>query len=387
MALKGTLLLALQAASVSGGSQPGLTIAKVLSQLSFPRYTMMLTHSQSIQLDLEPFYNNKAFGTYPGEAAFDALNQSYPSPNLGKPYYTSKATGIVYSFPGYTGPGKPDNVICNNQTISVPPGSYFSASFLVAADVDQATVAADVVFTYEDGSTSAYELRALNFYEYLTINRGEMVLPSRFTGRGANFNTSHIFERTSALSVGKRLASVTLPTTTNATAGRQHVFAVSLWRGAALGVQAVRPTQKWLEGDGAQAVEVTVNNAGTECVSGGERMLSLAGPGFETTRPGRLRRLCPGDQKVVTVGVRGSSNGSVSVEVVVDDGNGQERVPFEDVSVGLTEWTEDLDNLARHESPDWFNDAKFGIFIHWGPYSVTGKSNPTFLSWYEITVI
>ena len=29
-------------------------------------------------------------------------------------------------------------------------------------------------------------------------------------------------------------------------------------------------------------------------------------------------------------------------------------------------------SLAQHESPAWFNDAKLGIFIHWGVYSVPG---------------
>lgn len=28
------------------------------------------------------------------------------------------------------------------------------------------------------------------------------------------------------------------------------------------------------------------------------------------------------------------------------------------------------DSLAPHAVPDWFLDAKFGIFIHWGPYSI-----------------
>ena len=28
------------------------------------------------------------------------------------------------------------------------------------------------------------------------------------------------------------------------------------------------------------------------------------------------------------------------------------------------------ESLAQHPVPEWFNDAKFGIFIHWGPYSV-----------------
>ncbi len=27
-------------------------------------------------------------------------------------------------------------------------------------------------------------------------------------------------------------------------------------------------------------------------------------------------------------------------------------------------------SLRKHKVPDWFQDAKFGIFIHWGLYSV-----------------
>lgn len=29
-----------------------------------------------------------------------------------------------------------------------------------------------------------------------------------------------------------------------------------------------------------------------------------------------------------------------------------------------------MESLQQHETPQWFEDAKFGIFIHWGPYSV-----------------
>src|SRR6187402_2448129 len=28
------------------------------------------------------------------------------------------------------------------------------------------------------------------------------------------------------------------------------------------------------------------------------------------------------------------------------------------------------ESLAKYQTPDWFRDAKFGIFIHWGVYSV-----------------
>ena len=34
------------------------------------------------------------------------------------------------------------------------------------------------------------------------------------------------------------------------------------------------------------------------------------------------------------------------------------------------------DKLAEHqEAPDWFRDAKFGIYFHWGPYSVPAFGN------------
>ena len=36
------------------------------------------------------------------------------------------------------------------------------------------------------------------------------------------------------------------------------------------------------------------------------------------------------------------------------------------------EWAE----LATHEeAPDWFRDAKFGIYFHWGPYAVPAYGN------------
>ncbi|KAI1458644.1 glycoside hydrolase family 29 protein [Annulohypoxylon moriforme] len=333
------------------------------------------TGSQSIPLDLSPFYNNKAFGTYSGEASFDTLGQSYPAPDLETPYYTSSDTGIVYSFPGYTGPNKSDNVLVDGQTIAVPAGSYFSASFLISEDKELAIVSGNVTFTYTDNSTSVYELRSLDWFSFLTINRGELIFPSRFTATGVDYNTSHIFERTAALSPGKELRAISLPEATDADDGRLHVFAISLWTGgSAVDVQSIRPTQKWIS-NGVQAVEITLNNAGSECVAGNGLTLALLGDGLQTTGKGHLKRLCPGDQKVVTVGVESSSNEAVNVSVILDYDGNERKTEFNNIQFGLTEWTTDLDDLAKHESPEWFNGAKYGIFIHWGPYAVTGWGN------------
>ena len=39
---------------------------------------------------------------------------------------------------------------------------------------------------------------------------------------------------------------------------------------------------------------------------------------------------------------------------------------------------DDWDSLSRFQVPDWYQDGKFGIFIHWGPYSVPAFGN----EWY-----
>ena len=38
----------------------------------------------------------------------------------------------------------------------------------------------------------------------------------------------------------------------------------------------------------------------------------------------------------------------------------------------------DWESLTKYEQPQWYKDAKFGIFIHWGVYSVPGAEN----EWY-----
>ncbi|KAI0150801.1 glycoside hydrolase family 29 protein [Xylariaceae sp. FL1272] len=333
------------------------------------------------KLDLSPYYDNKAFGTYPGEASFDTSGQSYPSPrHSNSPWYTSTSTGIAYSFPGYLGSSNPDNVISNGQTIRIPPscsGNAFSVSFLIAGDVEFSTVSGNATFQYSDGSNSSYEIRTLAWYSWLTLNRGEIVFPYRFTNKSVNWNTSHIFERTAALTPAKQLQSITLPIVEDGES-RLHVFAISLWSAseAKIDVQHVRPTQKWFE-SGEQVVEVVVNNFGEKCVMGDGINIEIQGKGFTTTTPGRVKRLCPGDQKMVNVGVRGESGGLGDVEVVIEGDGIRRSVGVEGVEIGFIEWNEDLDTLAKHEAPDWYTGAKFGIFIHWGVYSVTGWGNST----------
>jgi len=44
---------------------------------------------------------------------------------------------------------------------------------------------------------------------------------------------------------------------------------------------------------------------------------------------------------------------------------------------GQTQFEPNWESLKTHEVSDWFHDAKLGIFIHWGLYSVPGWAKPT----------
>ncbi|MBC8136371.1 MAG: alpha-L-fucosidase, partial [Fibrella sp.] len=41
-------------------------------------------------------------------------------------------------------------------------------------------------------------------------------------------------------------------------------------------------------------------------------------------------------------------------------------------------FTADWVSLKAYEIPEWYKDGKFGIFLHWGPYSVPAFGN----EWY-----
>jgi alpha-L-fucosidase len=228
-------------------------------------------------------------------------------------------------------------------------------------------------------------LRSEPWWAFLAINVGEIVYPSFFTKSGVNGNSSHIFEYEASLEPGKVLSRITLPDTRNATLGRIHIFAVTLWTGESVDVQSVRPTQKGGVGNGTQIVEVLVNNAGTKCVSGEGLSVELTGLGVKTVDSGRVKRLCPGDQKRVDVSIIGNGTSNITA-ILTQAGQRVHTRTFKNLTLGLASYTNSSESLSLHESPSWFDGAKFGIFIHWGVYSVPSWGNSTpyesYAEWY-----
>jgi alpha-L-fucosidase len=58
---------------------------------------------------------------------------------------------------------------------------------------------------------------------------------------------------------------------------------------------------------------------------------------------------------------------------------GAAALPTVQVLRGQPTYEPSWDSLGKHKDPAWFGDAKFGIYFHWGPYSVPAFDN----EWYS----
>lgn len=226
------------------------------------------------------------------------------------------------------------------------------------------------------------------------MSKGPIRAPFHFEKKGVKNNAvSSIFHLPVPLPIstaGKRLVSIRLPS-----AGKWnalHVFAMSYVPALATPPAAVedkivpayvRATRRWEDvGDvRAQVVEVALANP-VSVKSHADRMawidrqinLSLAGSTFETVRPASVPRLMPGDMAQVEVLVRPTSSSAEfddsMLELTVDSHSWSVPVSTEGSLVhDFTQWTADED-VEKHSAPAWFTGAKFGVFIHWGLYSV-----------------
>src|SRR6187399_3561412 len=54
------------------------------------------------------------------------------------------------------------------------------------------------------------------------------------------------------------------------------------------------------------------------------------------------------------------------------------------INLSAQTYQPDWESLDKRPTPQWFKDSKFGIFIHWGVYSVPGWSTKgSYAEWYQ----
>ncbi|KAH0588435.1 hypothetical protein H2248_004283 [Termitomyces sp. 'cryptogamus'] len=369
-------------------SQSALSICYAASLLKFP----------SVPLPLSSLLDNQAASS-DGSADFDGEGSSFDSQFL--PQGTWNYDGIDYELPSVWGTGN-DNFIANGQVLTLAQPSYtHEIHLLYAGDGSGGAFVSDFELTFADNSSQTIQLYARNWWMWPNLNIGVIQTPYHFEDSGTtkNFNSTQIYQWSTSIFSEQALKSITLPRV--GSSQRLHLFAISFTPSTlpgensrpALSVRQARFTTRWelIDGIRAQAVEVTLANllpaftlsSATSVHS--ELLVSIEGAGIETTSPGSIYRLVPSDQARVDVFITGSTVGGQAT-VRLRNTSGEDLGSSEGWATAplIEEWTPDAAVLRMHETPSWWNGAKFGIFIHWGVYSYPAWGPPTsYAEWYD----
>ncbi|KAK4624790.1 Tissue alpha-L-fucosidase [Fulvia fulva] len=345
-------------------------------------------HAASIPVDISNLTNNRAFAMRPGDADSDGVHSGYPAHYLPDPNFSY--SGVDYIFPQYKESGN-DNVLAQAQIINPPAGRYFSIHMLAAAETAIATGTVNV--TYTDNSTDSGPVLVDPFWAWPYPYGGDIIFPYYLANSSIDCNRSMLCQTINWLDSTKQVASVQLPNVTRGAANgpgaaaqntRLHIFAVSMVPATGTGIeleaQLARSTNLWFEGTNkTQIVEVRVNNVGSQWILANDTVkVTVSAEGLETVIPGVINRLRPGDQAIVQVGVDAAADvqpGSAAEASVQLSGAGLQTSSTFNATRGIMDYDASYDSIYAHESPPWFTNGKFGIFIHWGVYSVPGWGN------------
>ncbi|WP_405849031.1 alpha-L-fucosidase [Streptomyces sp. NBC_01518] len=326
---------------------------------------------EPVPVPLDSLYDNDGIDTASARGGdFDGSGYTFPGEEL--PTGRVEVDGIPFLFPS-SAAGTKNNVVAMGQRVELPQGRYLSAVFLTSGSYGNASGNATV--HYADGSTTSAGLGGADWY----AAGGSLFAPYRYQPDGTKdphsvgIGTSEVW-----LDPQREAVALTLPVTNPAEAGQTslHVFALSLQpaaQGRALALRDAHSTNSLLEPSGAQSVEATVVNAGTVTILAGDGVsVRVDAQGARTVEPARVRRLDPGEQARVRVGIRsGATPGTARDGTVTVTGRGaQAAVSRKQLTLGVADYGPTETSLAGHQAPYWFQGAKFGIFIHWGVYSV-----------------
>ncbi len=314
---------------------------------------------------------------------FDGSGYTFPAEGL--PSGKIAVDGIDFAFPSAAA-GAKNNVVALGQRIEITRGKYHSAHFLVSSSYGSASGLATV--HYADGGSTRATLGGPDWYG----GSGAITAPYRYAP--GNATEQHVVGISASqlwMDPTREAVAITLPTTKPAEAGQAslHVFALTVRlaaKGKALELLGSRSTTKLLSGN-VQAVEATVTNLGDEWITERDGLTVRAEVfGARTVQPASIRRLGPGEQARVRIGIvrTGAPVDTIVNGTVVAQGKRlrvEQPVRF---TLGVADYQATDASLGTHESPYWFDEAKFGIFIHWGIYSVPAWSPPgeQYAEWY-----
>ncbi|KAJ6078307.1 hypothetical protein N7467_008060 [Penicillium canescens] len=276
---------------------------------------------------------------------------------------------------------------------------------LAASETGMAS--ASIEAKYSDGSTTSGPLLVPAWWSWPYPAGADLSFGHYLTENTTNFNRSNIFQTVNWLDSSKELVSLSLPNSSTGASTepggasvntKLHIFALSMLpvpeyqsNTPRLEIQYARSTQKWIDGsDKVQIIEALVNNVGSSSITRNNSVrIQIHSPGLETITEGIIKRLGPGDQATVEIGVQNRKGVPISSgpATVIVSGHDVVSAPYSfNATYGIRPFEANYESIYSHESPNWYNNAKFGIFIHFGVYSVPGWGNSgskeNYAEWY-----
>jgi alpha-L-fucosidase len=361
-----------------------------------------------IPVRLEAYFDNRGISARRGAEAdpgadFDGAGHALPAEELPE----RSADGLweiggVSFLPAPAG-GRFDNVVAQGQRIALPAGHNCHSALLLAAGTvarpigtgSSAAVSGRFTVEYTDGTTSSATLTAPGY-----LGPGgvfEAGYRYRPDGTAEPEATVSLWQLEVPLDARRRPRALVLPGTADAaedevvageagrgavdpTAARLHVFAVSLQPsvpgGAALTVRGARCVPSLLA-RARQTIEATVVNVGDEWITEADGLtVDVAVPGGAIDAPATIRELAPGEQVRVRIGLSaepGVEPGTPAEGTIRLSRRASANAVAETriaLALGVPDYEPTTASLRSHRAPHWFTGAKFGIFVHWGVYSV-----------------
>ncbi|KAF2193322.1 glycoside hydrolase family 29 protein [Zopfia rhizophila CBS 207.26] len=156
-------------------------------------------------------------------------------------------------------------------------------------------------------------------------------------------------------------------------------------------VQANSSSRRTENSPGTQIFDVVLENTGEVwLVTSHDLKVTVQSEALITVQPAKVKRIRPGNSVVVEVGVEnkhGVERGSTgTAKVVAQWANGASTSLNVTATYGIPKYNASKASIDKHESPNWWRNAKYGIFIHWGLYSVPawGNTGPneSYAEWY-----
>ncbi|KAG2171938.1 hypothetical protein INT43_001414 [Umbelopsis isabellina] len=334
--------------------------------------------AQFTPVSLTNYYNNQGIGS---GASLDGMGGGFPFnliPNGG----IINVGNILYNL---TMQGN-DNIAVSGQSLAVTPHTY--GALYILATATYGPYANNITVVYDDGSSDITSIVVPDWQSdgvYVGFQS-----PSIIMKHSVADVTGYMFSIPIYVNPKKNLTKVTLPGGTfNIGTSALHIFAASAVQAANDSdlsfVRAVATSSKVPDDSGKlwQMVEADVHNSGTQWARGVQ--VRVMGYGVKTVVPGTIEFLAPGQRQTVYIGVSTSFNGQKAVQatLAIQGHNVIHNLLSTSLVLGTVSWQSTKASIGQHKAPRWFDEDKFGIFIHWGLYSVPAWGPPgVYAEWY-----